>query len=245
MEVMSVDCEMKIYLGGGCNSIVLTSKDSQEAIIVDTKYFRGAKALRKEVKARNIMLVNTHFHLDHARGNRLYPEAYVISGNTNWRLWDVDTARSKRPDRALNPGEEMRILIDDEVVRIIDMGQAHSPNDLVVLFEKRKVLAAGDLVWVDMHPVLLGGNTNLKSWLAYLDRLDTEYDIQTVVPGHGKVSGKSSISEMREYFLSISQAIGSRNELSRLRAKYKIYGTFPVFGGFNRTVRLLRRSRSN
>jgi hypothetical protein len=58
MEVMGVDREMKIYLGSGCNSIVLTSQDSQEAIIVDTKYFRGAKALRKEVRARNITLVN-------------------------------------------------------------------------------------------------------------------------------------------------------------------------------------------
>jgi cyclase len=217
MEVMSIDREMK--------------------------YFRGATALRKQVKAPNITLVNTHFHLDHARGNRLYPKAYVISGNTNWKQWDFDTAHSKHPDRVLNPGEETCLMIDDEVVRIMDMGQAHSPNDVVVLFEKRKVLAAGDLVWVNMHPVLLDRNTNLKSWLAYLEKLDKEYDVQTVVPGHGRVSGKSSILGMREYFLSVSQAIGNHNELARLRDKYRRYGTFPIFGSFSRTVRLLRRSR--
>ena len=88
MKVMTIDPEMKIYLGGGCNSVVLMSKDGQEAVVVDTKYFGGATALRKAVQALKITLINTHFHLDHARGNRLYPEAYVISGKTNWGQWE-------------------------------------------------------------------------------------------------------------------------------------------------------------
>ena len=44
------------------------------------------------------------------------------------------------------------------------MGKAHSPNDIVVFFENRKVLATGDLVWVNRHPVLLGKNTNIQLW---------------------------------------------------------------------------------
>jgi cyclase len=243
MIATTIDSEMKVYLGGGCNSVVLKSKDGRRALVVDTKYFSGATTLRMKVDASDITIVNTHFHLDHARGNRLYPEAYVVSGNTNWKQWDFDTAHSKRPDRMLNPGEETYFQIDEEVVRIIDLGPAHSPNDIVVLFEQRKVLAAGDLIWVNMHPVLLDSNTNLKSWIAYLDRLDKGYDIQTVVPGHGKVSGKNAISEMKEYFLSISQGISNRGELAGLRDRYRRYRTFPIFGSFNRTVRLLRRSK--
>ena len=243
MEIMSIDRCMKVYLGGGCNSIVLTSKDGQKAVVVDTKYFRGATRLRKEIKAPNITLINTHFHLDHARGNRLYPDAFVVSGNTNWKQWDFDTAHSKHPDQVLNPGEETSFAVDDEVVHIVDMGQAHSPNDVVVLFQNRKVLAAGDLVWVNMHPVLLDDNTNLKSWIAYLDKLEKEYDIQTVVPGHGKVSGKNSLSEMKEYFLSISQSIGRHDKLLELKRKYESYRTFPIFGRFNRTVKLIKKNR--
>lgn len=243
MQVMNVDSQMKVYLGGGCNSIVLTSKDNREAIVVDTKFFGGAKALRKKVDAWKVTLINSHFHMDHARGNRLYPEAFVISGSTNWKQWDIDTAHSKHPDRVLNPGEEMRLEIDDEVVRIIDFGQAHSPNDLVVLFENRKMLAAGDLVWVNMHPVLLDSNTDLKSWLSYLDRLDLEYNIETVVPGHGPVSVKNSISEMSEYFRSISEALDHPGELARLRDRYRGYGTFPIFGNLGRTAAFLRKAR--
>ncbi len=245
MKVTTIDPEMKIYLGGGCNSIVLMSKDGHEAVVVDTKYFGGAAALRKAVRAPKITLINTHFHLDHARGNHLYREAYVISGRTNWRQWDFDTARSKRPDQALTAGEQSWLRIDDEVVHIMDMGPAHSPNDLVVFFEKRKVLAAGDLVWENIHPVLLDRNTDLKSWIMYLDRLDEELDIQTVVPGHGGVCGKDSIAKMKEYFHSIYQAIGHGKELDRLRDKYAKYRTFPIFGSFNRTVRLLSRTSGN
>jgi cyclase len=245
MEIVSIDRDMKVYPGGGCNSIVLTSKDGQKAVVVDTKCFKGAMRLRREIKAPNITLINTHFHMDHARGNHLYPEAFVVSGNTNWKQWDFDTAHSKHPDQVLNPGEETSFTVDDEVVHIVDMGQAHSPNDVIVFFQNRKVLAAGDLVWVNMHPVLLDDNTNLKSWIAYLDKLEKEYDIQTVVPGHGKVSGKNSLSEMKEYFLSISQSIDRHDRLWELKRKYKSYRAFPIFGGFNRTVKLIRKKQAN
>jgi glyoxylase-like metal-dependent hydrolase (beta-lactamase superfamily II) len=241
VEIVNIDRDMKVYLGGGCNSIVLTSKDGQKSVVVDTKYFKGAAWLRKEIKTPNITLINTHFHMDHARGNRLYPEAFVVSGNTNWKQWDIDTAYSKHPDQVLNPGEETSFMVDDEVVHVIDMGRAHSPNDVVVFFQNRKVLAAGDLVWVNKHPVMIDRNVNIKSWVSYLDKLEREYDIQTVVPGHGKVSGKISLSEMKEYFLSISESISSHDQLLELKRKYKGYGTFPIFGCFGRTVKVIRR----
>jgi hypothetical protein len=43
---IKLDANLAIYLGGGCNSIVLTSKDGKEALIVGTKWFRSAKKHR-------------------------------------------------------------------------------------------------------------------------------------------------------------------------------------------------------
>ena len=219
METVRLDDCMTVYSGGGCNSVVLYSQDGQKAIVVDTKYRRGAKELRKQITAREITIINTHFHMDHARGNRLYPHATVISGSTNWRQWDFDTAHSRHPDRALNPGDVVRIESDDEVLQVIDMGRAHSPNDLVVYFEKRKVLAAGDLVWRSRHPVLLDRNTNLTAWREYLEKIDASYDLDVVVPGHGDVAQSSAISEMKSYFDSISGAVGDRRQLEGPEAK--------------------------
>jgi cyclase len=242
IEAVKLDPQMTVYLGGGGNSVVLQSQDRKKAIVVDTKYFSGSRLLRQEVTASDITLINTHFHLDHARGNRLYPEALVVSGETNWRQWNFDTAHSKRPDRVLRAGEQANSTFDDETVRVVDLGRAHSPNDLIVLFEKRKVLVAGDLVWVNMHPVLLDGNTNVESWIGFLDKMEREYDIETVIPGHGAIAAKTAISEMKEYFHSIRQALGQRAELKRLKQKYGNYRTFLIFGSFHRTVEILRKT---
>ena len=139
-KVYKIDSQMKVYLGGGCNSTVLFSNDGRKAIIVDTKYFGSAKKLRSQISASEITIINTHFHLDHARGNKLYPEAFIVSGNTNWKQWDFDTAHSKHPDKILDPGEDFIINFDDEIVHVSDMGRAHSVNDLIVFFENRKVV---------------------------------------------------------------------------------------------------------
>ena len=243
METIRIDDHIAVYTGGGCNSVVLYSRDSQKAIVVDTKYLRGAKELRKRITAKKITIINTHFHMDHARGNHFYPEAFVISGSTNWRQWDFDSAHSKHPDRVLNPGDVVRIDCDDEIVQVIDLGPAHSPNDLVVYFEKRKVLAAGDLVWPNMHPVLIDRNTNLIQWMEYLERIDANYDVNVVVPGHGDVVRKSAISDMTTYFSSIFEATGDQSQLKNLKQRYKMYKGFPIFGSFGRTVRFMARER--
>jgi cyclase len=243
--IVNIDTQMKVYLGGGCNSIILLSNDGRKAIIVDTKYFSGAKKLRTQISSPEITVINTHFHLDHARGNRLYPEAFVISGNTNWKQWDFDTAHSKHPDKILNPGEDFIMNIDDEIVHVFDMGRAHSPNDLIVYFEKRKVLAAGDLIWTNMHPVLLHKNVNIKLWISYLDKMEKSYDVQTVVPGHGSISSKESISDMKEYFTSILHSINSNTELKKLKQQYSNYSTFPFFGNFSRTLKIIKKEIRN
>jgi len=230
METLTVDENMKVYKGGGCNSIVLNSKDGRKAVVVDTKYFRGAKELRKKVTADEVTIINTHFHIDHARGNRLYLGTTIVSGSTNWKQWDFDTAHSKRPDKALSPGDTLDLEFDGEIIHVIDLGQAHSPNDIVVYFEKRQVLAAGDLVWVKMHPVLLDGNTKLNLWKGYLDRLDRNYKIEIVVPGHGEVSGRAAIIDMKDYFGSITAASVAAGTASQGRRRPCVAATLSSCG---------------
>jgi cyclase len=238
---IKLDESLTIYPGGGCNLIVLTSKGKDEALIVDTKWFRSAKALRSNISASKITIVNTHFHLDHARGNKLYPSAYVISGETNWKQWDIDTAHSKRPDSILKPGQTTSLQFDDETVHAVSMGKAHSINDVVVYFEKRKLLAVGDLVFVNMHPVLLDTNSNVASWRKVLDRLNGDFEVEKIVPGHGQLCNKDSLLKMKEYFSSIADAISNPDDLAILRRKYRSYRTFPILATFGRTVSFITK----
>ena len=241
LKVLKLDENLTIYLGGGCNSVVLTSKDGKEAIVVDTKWFRSARELRAAVKAPKVTVINTHFHLDHARGNKLYPSAYVISGETNWKQWDFDTNHSKRPDRALKPGETLSMGLDEEIIHVVAVGKAHSPNDVVVYFSRRRLLAIGDLVWANRHPVFVDENGSVASWRKTLDKIERDFTIDTLVPGHDDVGTRDSISPMKDYFSRIANALNNPQELRQLKSVYKSYKTFPRFANFARTVKVMRK----
>jgi cyclase len=243
IEAVKNDENLTIYTGGGCNSAVLCSEDGQKAVIVDTKYFEGARRLREEIKAKNITIINTHFHMDHARGNRLYPGAYVISGNiVAWWQWYFDTAFSRRPDKALEPGEETVVNIDQEKIHILCMGRAHSLNDCIVYFENRKLLMAGDLIWGHKHPVLIG--SDITSWRRVLKVLENKYEFHTLVPGHGDLTGKNAVVEMEEYFDLIAAAVGDKHKLRGLRDKFKDYDKLPVFSGVDRVAVMIKRENN-
>ncbi len=235
------DDNLCIYCGGGCNSVILNSRDREKALVVDTKYFKGAKKLREEVTAKDNTVINTHFHIDHARGNKLYPNAHIISGSTIWWLWDFDTAYSKRPDTILNPGQEIILHLDQEKIHVLSMGKAHSANDCVVYFEDRKLLMAGDLVWEHIHPMVVG--SNIKLWLQALKKLENKYEIDTLIPGHGSICDKNAFFAMQEYFNSIAEAAGDRTRLSILRDKYKEYQKIPLVSGVDRVAACVKKEK--
>ena len=245
VETVQLDPQLTVYLGGGGNSIVLTSEDGSKALVVDTKMRSAAKKLRDEVKASQIIIVNTHAHYDHTGGNALYPTAEIISGAYTKEQWDDDSRKTSRyPDVVLKPGEERVIKIGSETVRIRNMGRAHTWNDVVVYCEKRQLLVAGDLVFIDMHAALHAkSGANVASWIGVLDSLSKKYEIKTLIPGHGKISDQSALAVMKDYFVSIGDAIGNPDKQSELKKKYKDYFTLPGIFSFRNTTKFIEKER--
>jgi glyoxylase-like metal-dependent hydrolase (beta-lactamase superfamily II) len=160
-----------------------------------------------------------------------------------WWQWYFDTAFSRRPDKAMEPGEETVVNIDKENVRILCMGRAHSLNDCIVYFENRKLLMTGDLIWEHKHPVLIGSDITL--WRRVLKILENKYEFRTLVPGHGDFTGKNAVIEMEEYFNLIAAAVGDKHKLRELREKYKDYDKFPVFSGVDRVASMIKRENAH
>jgi len=245
VETVQLDPQLTAYLGGGGNSIVLTSEDGSNALVVDTKMRKAAKKLRETVKANDITIVNTHAHFDHTGGNSLYPSAKIISGAYTNEQWEKETKKNSRyPDVALKSGEEKVINIGSEIVRIRNMGRAHTWNDVVVYCEKRKLLITGDLVFLDMHPAVFAkSGTNVASWIGVLDSLSKKYEIKTLIPGHGKISDQSALAVMKDYFVSIGDAIGKPDKQAELKKKYKDYFTLPGIFSFRNTTKFIEKER--
>ena len=245
VDALEYDPYCEILLGGGGNSVILTSEDGSAALVVDTKMGPAAKKTRKSVKAGALTVVNTHFHGDHTGGNALFSNARLIAGAYTKEQWATMTKNGRYPAVTLKPGEEMVLQIGSETVHVRNMGAAHSSNDVVLYLEKRKLLVTGDIVFLKRHPVLFArGGCRVASWINVLDSLYNRYEIKALVPGHGAVSDRNALLTMKEYFVSIRDAVNDPQKLFALREKYKKYSSVPGMASFDKTVKFIRDENS-
>lgn len=244
VDAVEYDPQLEILLGGGGNSIILTSEDGTQTLVVDTKMGSAAKAMRKKVKSKDVIVVNTHLHPDHTGGNALYPEARLIAGAYTKEEWTKARPKDRFPDETVAEGSEKILRIGTETVHVRNMGRAHTTNDCVVYLEKRKLLVTGDIVVVGAHPVLFArSGCDIGSWIGALGVLSSSYAIKTLVPGHGPMADRNALATMMDYFVSISDCIGNKQKLSELAEKYKSYHGVPGMSGFEKTVKFIESEK--
>ena len=92
-------------------------------------------------------------------------------------------------------------------VRLIEVGPAHTPGDLIVHVPDADVVFAADVLFVGVAPVMWAGPTS--NWLAALDRI-IGLGAQVVVPGHGPVSGPAEVALLREYLSWVQESAEPR-----------------------------------
>jgi cyclase len=98
---------------------------------------------------------------------------------------------------------ELELNVGDTVVRLIELGPAHTEGDVVAEVPARGVVFTGDLLFVGGHPIIWAGP--VANWIAALDRI-LAMDVDVVVPGHGPVTDKDGVREMRSYWVELEEA---------------------------------------
>lgn len=160
-------------------------------------------------------VVNTHTHLDHAFGNCVFAAlgATVISQQTDRDMLAESGAETLKNAAvySLTPEQmagteivlptltfEKRMTIDlgDESVVLIRTSPSHTAGSAVVFIPSKKLLFAGDILFTDFHPYLADGD--FSGWVQTLDNL-LAMDVEMIVPGHGPLSGKQDLREMKAY----------------------------------------------
>ena len=228
-ETVQVDKDLTVVLGGGGNSGILVSDSI--VLVIDTKMDAAADELYKKVKqiagSKPIFVVNTHFHPDHTKGNKLYKgQSILAGGNYTKENWISQADEETLPTIWLK--DHMDLKMGDETATIVNLAKnIHTESDVVVYLQKRKMLFCGDLVLNKQCPVLMG-KSNPSNYLSAFDWLSTNFDIQTIVPGHGKMGGKEIIDEFRTYFNDMKTAAIDNSKKPDLIAKYKDWGQIPV-----------------
>ncbi len=123
--------------------------------------------------------------------------------------------------------------------RMIDVGGAHSPEDLMLWVADDRVLIAGDLYFSGRIPFV--GNADTRVWLAALDVI-APLKPAMVIPGHGSASRDPGpdIALTREYLLFLREQMGNAvRDLTPFDEAYAAvdwsrYEKVPAFAAANR-----------
>ena len=162
-------------------------------------------------------VVNTHTHLDHAFGNGVFAKlgATVISHDADRRLLEKvgETTLKNIANFGLKPedmagteivyptltfSERLTIDLGGEIVELIRVAPSHTEGSVIVHLPARKLLFSGDILFTDFHPFMADGD--IFGWTRTLDALLT-MDVERIIPGHGPLSTKKDLREMKEYLI--------------------------------------------
>jgi glyoxylase-like metal-dependent hydrolase (beta-lactamase superfamily II) len=166
-------------------------------------------------------VVDTHSHLDHAFGNGAFASlgAAIISQENDrknlgakgeatlknakgYGLSDEDLAGTVITLPTITFSERMTIDLGGEMAELIFVGPSHTDGSALVWLPGRKILFTGDILFTDFHPFM--GDSDVAGWVKCLDFI-LSLDVTTIIPGHGPLSGKKDIEEMKAYIQLFDQ----------------------------------------
>ncbi|MFL6204909.1 MAG: MBL fold metallo-hydrolase [Acidimicrobiales bacterium] len=171
-------------------------------------------------------VVNTHANGDHCYGNQLVAGADIVASAASAREMDdvppsmlaglmhatddlgeagaylrdifgpftFDGIEHVPPTTTFD--DELELTVGDRVVRLLELGPAHTRGDVVVHVPDAGVLFTGDLVFHGGHPIIWAGP--VVHWVEACDRM-LALGATTVVPGHGPLSDRACIEAQRSY----------------------------------------------
>jgi len=204
----------------GANAGIIIGKDG--VVVVDT--LTSAKEARRFIKDIRAItdkpikyVVNSHHHLDHSLGNSEFVKlgAVVVAQETCRKeaQKDADTIIKRALGYGFNAEalegttvvlptltftDRMTIELGDRNVELIYPGPSHTKGSSVVFIPDAKVLFVGDALFTNFHPNMRDADVN--GWIKALDTLSA-LDAQKIIPGHGPVSSKQDITDMKQYLL--------------------------------------------
>ena len=180
-------------------------------------------------------VVNTHANGDHWFGNQLVREAEIIASSA--ALAEMPVVGPDRIERlraapgavgafareifgpfdwsdfeATYPSRTFDGRLDLEVggvaVELIEVGPAHTAGDVIAHVPAARTVFTGDILFIGGTPVIWAGP--LSNWVAACD-LMLDLDVERVVPGHGPVTDKKGILQVRDYLTFVDSAARARH----------------------------------
>jgi len=199
----------------------------QGVLIVDNQFPEMApkyKAAIRELGGGDIdFTINTHWHFDHADGNKLLgPEGVWVVAHENVREMllkdNVINLVSTTVDQPAFAADALPVMtyqrrmslhFNDEQIDLLHAGPAHTTSDSAVIFREHNVVHLGDVFNTSGYPFIDADNGgSLPGVVAFCEAVLEEIDRNTsVIPGHGPVSNYQGLADYIEMLGTIRDRI--------------------------------------
>ncbi len=220
LDVEQLSEDLWVLRGLGGNTAVL--KTDAGAVIVDTMttHLQGDR-IRATAESltgmETVLLINTHYHLDHTHGNPAFaPGTRVVSTErTLSHLEALDAEFWTGEAAELKPNEtfvdQHTLDVGGKRIELVHPGRGHTDGDLVVLFVDNGVVHMGDLHFNAHYPNIdLEAGGSVKLWPATLDRV-MALKFDRVIPGHGATTDREGLRQFQTFMQQLAD-IGARAE---------------------------------
>jgi cyclase len=200
------------------------------------------ETMRRSVPAASHIgtVVNTHANGDHCYGNQLVVDAQIIASQKTademvegvqpaqfamllkqapamgqlgayaihaFGAFDFDNITLTLPSKTFEG--EMTLKVGNKTVQLIEVGPAHTRGDTLAHIPDDRVVFTGDILFIGGHPIMWAGP--MGNWLRACDRI-LEMDVETIVPGHGPITDKKGVAEVKGYLEYIYDETRKRYE---------------------------------
>jgi metallo-beta-lactamase class B len=184
-------------------------------ILVDTPWTPQATQemlewLDDQLGPRDVIAINTHFHLDNLGGNEyLVEQGIPIYGSTltaqllsergdamlaqlvEWTQANEDPRYAEGfasfsllpPTELFDLDDGLELSFGGENIQVYYPGPAHAPDNVVVYFPDRKLLFGGCMI-IGWDAVGNTADADLEAWPESVRNL-SQFDFDILVPGHG------------------------------------------------------------
>lgn len=171
-------------------------------------------------------LVNTHANGDHCHGNELVTGAEIIASTASALEMNelppeamaalMDSARDlgplgeyfihcfgqfrfsgitfTPPTRTFDDTLDLRV--GDKPIHLIEVGPAHTRGDVLVYSPTDRVVYTGDILFIESTPIMWQGP--VANWIKACLLIE-DMDVDLIVPGHGPITDKHGVAQVRHY----------------------------------------------
>lgn len=182
-------------------------------------------------------VVNTHANGDHCYGNQLVTDAEIIASvsaahemtevppsmlaalthapgelgelfRSFFGSFEFEGIEHTLPTRTFQ--DRLDLEVGGRLVELIEVGPAHTAGDVIAYVPDARTVYTGDILFIGGTPIVWAGP--LTNWINACD-LMLGMDIETVVPGHGPLTDKAGIVQVRDYLSFVQHEASARFEV--------------------------------